>query len=127
MKYKSDAEKEGKVLQFPDRGLPPKEEEPTQPTFAMFAFAIVGGQVEIAGKILGAILNLESQDALKAAKHYHDKYLVQKDIQSKAMHIRILIQAGQNTDALMAIYECFGLQGPPAIAALESMRQIADS
>lgn len=115
----------GKVIQFPKK-IEAKKEAPMEPNFGMFAFAIVGGQVEIAGKLLGAILNLTASDAFNAASHYHDLYQKDNGIQSKAMHIRLLIQKGENTEALMSIHECFGLQGPPAIAALESMRAITD-
>ena len=126
MKYKDEAERNGKVLKFPTKFRPP-EEEKQEVNFGMFAFAIVGGQVEIAGKILGQLLSLNEPEAQQAASHYHKKYLDDHSIQAKAMHIRHLIKNQENNAALMEIFDCFGLQGPPAIAALESMRKIVEA
>ncbi|SMF74521.1 hypothetical protein [Pseudobacteriovorax antillogorgiicola] len=121
MKFKSDPKNAGKLLKFPTNYKPP-EEKPKEANFAMFAFAIVGGQIGIAAQILEQILNLDEKNAYHAAEYYHACYQKDHGIQSRAMQIRILIQQGDNNGALMAIHECFGLQGPPAITVLESMR-----
>ena len=82
----------------------------------------MGGKVDLAGQILEDILSLERADAQKAAKHYHDRYHQDQGIQVEAMQIPFKLKEGDNNGALEMIYRCFGLQGPPAICALESMR-----
>lgn len=125
MKYKSDLTKGGKVLKFPGTYKPDPPEEQAKPSdFAMFAFAILGGELDIASKIIGELLTLDDHWARVAATHYSEAYSKDHEIQSEAMQIKGLIRNHQNNDALVSIHRCFGLQGPPAIAALESMRKL---
>lgn len=116
-----------KIIKFPGSRVSAESKSIKQADFSTFALAIEANQIDLAAKILSHLLCIDPSSALRAAKHYSEGYrLSRDDFQKRAMSIKLEIRAGENIQALDSIYVCFGLQGPQAIAAFESMRSIVE-
>lgn len=78
----------------------------------------MSGRTEEAGVMLMAMLELDSATALFAAEYFYQQYQKDPTIVAKAMAIRGHITQNQANDALISIFDCFGLQGLQGIQML---------
>lgn len=119
----SKAKPGAKVIPFPkaDQKLPVRPSPPANPetpSFALFGQAIAAGEIEAAGGLLMALVDLDAKTALAAAEHLHRCYVADPAIMVRAQQLRQDISANRINDALMAIHACFGLQGLAALQLL---------
>ena len=99
-------------------------EVPAPPDFALFARQIAGGDTEKASQTLTALLGLDTERARKATEVFQNQFQEDPQFMAKAMQLRKEVTSGNVNSALMLIWTCFGLQGPPAIEVLEAMRSM---
>lgn len=106
-------------------GLPaPGVSLPKAPAFARFVSHVEKGEIDQAGDVIGQILGLSPFGGLKCAETFAARYDNDTAVVVKAMRIRQELTQNRFNDALMLMYECFGLQGIEAMVALQKMREI---
>ena len=97
------------------------------PDFAAFAVAISNERLDEAGQILASILQIDQSSGQRAALQYFEHYQRNREVQQKAMGLRVLIEQQKTNEALILVYELFGLQGPIAIQAISALKSRLDT
>ncbi len=101
--------------------VPPAKEKST---FMAFGSAIQAGDLEKAGKHLTALMDLSEEQGLAAAKFFQKRMQTDPATVSKAMHMRGAIGEGRINDAMAALMECFGLDGPRSMLAVQALQRL---
>ncbi|MCC9609753.1 hypothetical protein LOC68_11365 [Blastopirellula sp. JC732] len=94
----------------------------TPANFQHFMQSIQAGDVSQAGRILAELLQVEPQRGEQCASVFLQRYLEDAEIVTKAMQIRKELMLSNFNNAIMLLYECFGLQGMESIAAMQALR-----
>ncbi|TWT33386.1 hypothetical protein [Blastopirellula retiformator] len=92
--------------------------------FQLFMQAIQSGDVSQAGRVLAELLQIDSHRGEQCATVFSQRYLEDPEIVAKAMQIRKELTTGNFNNAIMLLYECFGLQGMESIAAMQALRSM---
>ncbi|MBX7166632.1 MAG: hypothetical protein K1X74_09825 [Pirellulales bacterium] len=97
--------------------------DPTAPAgFAEFARLIHDGNQTEAALTLAGLLDVEPARAARCAAHFSNRYHATPEFLKQAMGLRRELVAGGVNGPLMLLWECFGLQGPEAVGALQVLR-----
>ena len=101
----------------------PQGMDAPQPTnFAMFGKQIVANDIDAAGRTLAELLDVDPKLAQQCATAFRDCFNEDPTIIQKAMQLRARLLAGENHDSLMILWDCFRLQGPQALAVLQTLK-----
>lgn len=107
---------------------PPPEPSDVEPNFAGFLKQVRGGDLDLAGKILATLLEVDQQRGRLCAARFQEQLVRSPEFLAKAMSLRHELLTGSINDALMLLWECFGLQGPESIGAMQALKaRLADS
>jgi len=96
--------------------------DPHPKNFALFGQQIAANDVDSAGQTLAEVLNVNPELAHQCATDFRDRFNQDPVIIQKAMQLRTRLLAGENNDSLMILWDCFRLQGPQAIAVLQTLK-----
>jgi len=91
-------------------------------TFALFGQQIIAGDLDQAGWTLSELLDVDPKVGLRCATAFRDRLNEDPMTIQKAMSLRARITEGKHNDSLMILWDCFGLQGLEAIAAINTLR-----
>lgn len=98
----------------------PAPESPAN--FQVFMQSIQAGDVPLAGRILAELLQVDQQRGEQCAAVFLQRYVEDAEIVTKAMQLRKELMLSNYNNAIMLLYECFGLQGMESIAAMQALR-----
>ncbi|EAQ77550.1 hypothetical protein [Blastopirellula marina] len=90
--------------------------------FQLFMQSIQAGDESAAGRVLSDLLQVDLPRGEQCAKVFLQRYREDPEIVSKAMQLRKELMQSNFNDAIMLLYECFGLQGMESIAAMQALR-----
>ena len=91
-------------------------------SFRTFAAQIQADDLEGAGQSLAELLSLEGRRARACAETFAENLRRDGELWTHAMSIRKQLSGGSVNAALMLLHQCFGLQGPEAIAVYQTLR-----
>lgn len=100
----------------------PTPESPAN--FQLFMQSIQAGDVSRAGRILAELLQIDPQRGEQCATVFLQRYSEDAEIVTKAMQLRKELMLSNFNNAIMLLYECFGLQGMESIAAMQALRSM---
>ena len=104
--------------------LPHKPFEPSAPrSFQTFATEIQAGNLLAAGQSLAALFELEESRAIACAAVFADRLRRDSDFIRRAMQLRSEIEEGGYNQAIVLLYDCFGLSATESITVLQSLRR----
>lgn len=98
--------------------------KPPSSLFVLLVKAIENNEIEQASKLLMVLFELGEENAKKASLYYRKEYEKNPDIHTKIMQIKLELINENANEALLLIYQCFGLQGPVAINVLLSLQRM---
>lgn len=90
-------------------------------SFQSFVQQIVANDVQEAGQTLAGLLELAPDRAALCAARFHQRLTQEPDFLTKAMQLRQALRGGSVNDALLMLWECFGLQGFEAVGVYQSL------
>ncbi len=90
--------------------------------FATFGRKIAANDIPGASRALAELFNVNTTLAHRCASIFRDSLNRDPNTIQKAMQLRTTIQAGQDNDSLMLLWDCFGLQGLDAVRILETLK-----
>lgn len=105
---------------------PENDLKASEVNFKIFAQAIISRNLDIAAKALAVIMNISESSAKQATAHFTHKLSSDSNFMSKAIELRTHVESNNINEALMLMYECFSLQGPEALGALQHLSQRLD-
>lgn len=92
-------------------------------TFRDFGGAVMAGDVDEAGNVLGELLGVAPAQALAAAKHFLAQMsAVGPTFMMKAMGLRTAVTSGTDAEIHALLGECFGLDEATSTAATAALR-----
>ncbi|UUO05769.1 hypothetical protein M4951_20650 [Blastopirellula sp. J2-11] len=92
--------------------------------FQLFMQSIQAGDESAAGRVLSDLLQVDLPRGEQCARVFLQRYREDAEIVSKAMQLRKELMLSNFNNAIMLLYECFGLQGMESIAAMQALRAI---
>ena len=101
---------------------PAAEPSAADANFAGFLEQVRSGDLDAAGQILAELLDVDPQRGLRCATRFQEQLADSPDFLKKAMSLSHKLIVGSFNEALMLIWECFGLQGPESIGAMQSLK-----
>lgn len=92
------------------------------PSFQTFLRQIQVDDMVGATQALAVLLGLPAERALSCALRFREQMKSSPDFVSKAMQLRVELQAGSVNGALWLLWECFGLQGPESVGVMLTLK-----
>ena len=109
----------GKILQFPGTKTKKQDAEPV--TFKGFHFAAAQGDHRSAADMLTTLLGIPADAARDCTQFYVKKLHEDPQHPFKTMSLREEAANGVTIQGMSLLYECFGLQGPLAVIAFQTI------
>lgn len=110
----------GNVIQFPGAKKPVPSSEPA--TFKGFHIAAVSEDLDVAASMLAEIFEIPLDAAKLSAGFYAKKVKEDDSHLVRTMLLRAEIKTGLVNTVLILLRECFGLEGPNALQAYNSLK-----
>jgi len=113
---------------FPGLALPSPSTTSSPPSslapisFQTFASQIQAGQLDEASEVLAQLLDVSPLRAKACARTFAERLASEPGFLLKAMGLRRELAAGAYNSAIYLLYECFGLRGLEAVAAIGALR-----
>jgi len=95
-------------------------------SFPLFIQQINARDLEAAGRSLVELLGVPYERALRCAATFHEQLTNNPNFMTTAMSLRRELEKGAINSALMLLWECFGLQGPESIGAVQALKSRLD-
>jgi len=95
-------------------------------SFPLFIQQINARDLEAAGRSLVELLGVPYERALRCAATFHERLTSDPNFMTTAMTLRGELEKGAINSALMLLWECFGLQGPESIGAMQALKSRLD-
>ena len=92
--------------------------------FALFGRQIAAGDIEGAGRTLSEVFGVDEASGHRCAVSFQKRPQEDPATIEKTMGLRQELAAGKNNNSLAIIWECFGLQGMPAVQVLEKLKTL---
>ncbi len=99
-----------------------EETEASKVNFGLFGRQVVTNDMAGAGATLSQLMGIDEELGLQSANSFRDKLEKDPQTMQKAMGLYGEMAAGNNNASLVILWQCFGLQGLPAVQALESLK-----
>ncbi len=90
-------------------------------SFAVLVRQIEAQDVHAAAGTLCELLEVPPQRAIECARWFAEKAATNPEFMLRAMQLRSELAQGQTSGALVLLWECFGLQGPESVSAMQTL------
>ena len=90
--------------------------------FERFVRQVEDNDLEAASQTLTELLEVDPRQALRCAERFRQQFERSPTLTAKSEQLRRELAGGQVNGPLMLLWECFGLQGPQAVEALQALR-----
>jgi hypothetical protein len=101
---------------------PEQTNAPKPINFALFGRQIADNDMDGAGRTMATLLDVDQKLGLHCATSFRDRLQEDSTTLQKAISLRAKLLAGEHVESLTILWDCFRLQGAPAVLALETLR-----
>jgi hypothetical protein len=91
-------------------------------SFQSFAERIMANDVDGAGIVLAGLFDVTVDRGRQCARRFQEQLSDRPQFLQKAMGLRHELASGSINGSLILLWECFGLQGPESLSALQSLK-----
>lgn len=113
--------RDAKILQFPTRG----QRESLDALLRAFGERMQKGDTRAAADILSLILGLDHSTCLKASDYCFRSILDDPSLVATILALPSTVMDESPNHSLGVLYRCFHIQGPPALFALQTLKNQA--
>ncbi|MDB5391065.1 MAG: hypothetical protein JWM11_6711 [Planctomycetaceae bacterium] len=99
---------------------PPKPCEPS--TYPLFVQDIIRRDAAVAGRRLATVLDMTAERGERCAQRFREQLDRDPSFLGKVQELRRSLHSGASNEALLLLWECFGLQGDESISAMQTLR-----